>query len=211
MRKDYEGSGFPVSAIFIVILAVALVGLLFAYMNVNGKAAKAEFDSKRASLLVDRLENQVNAFEAVLKDTESRVEQNVVNSATATVAEQAAEAVNEVINTRLASFATLEMVASDLTGADHDTPVVVIRDHELLQGILLLGIEGSRATTTCCDKVTLDNWRVALSNCLDCQEVRAGFACQGVLCLSMALRMIRSLRMQATSATFLGLPAATNR
>ena len=54
-----------------------------------------------------------------------------------------------------------------------------------------------------------------LSNCLQCQ---AGFVVWVCLAashiawsLSMALRMVRSLRMHATVATFFGLPAAISR
>jgi hypothetical protein len=38
-----------------------------------------------------------------------------------------------------------------------------------------------------------------------------GEACQGERCLSRALRIVRSLRIHATRATFFSLPAATSR
>ena len=43
------------------------------------------------------------------------------------------------------------------------------------------------------------------SNCLDCQASK-GF--QRTRCLSMALRMVRSLRMQVVMATFFGIPTS---
>ena len=45
-----------------------------------------------------------------------------------------------------------------------------------------------------------------VSDCVGCQA-----GCHGVLFLSMALRMVRSLRATAMKATFLGFPAATRR
>ena len=50
--------------------------------------------------------------------------------------------------------------------------------------------------------------RRGISNCCDCQ-VNTGF--QGACCLTMALRIVSSLRMQAVMATFFGLPASTRR
>ena len=54
-----------------------------------------------------------------------------------------------------------------------------------------------------------------LSNCLESQEgwpATAGVRShQGERCLSMELRIINSLRMQAVRASFLGLPAASSR
>ena len=52
------------------------------------------------------------------------------------------------------------------------------------------------------------NSTTSLSNCCDCQG-DTGF--QGACCLTMALRMVSSLRMQAVMATFFGLPASTRR
>jgi hypothetical protein len=51
------------------------------------------------------------------------------------------------------------------------------------------------------------------SNCLECQEAGAGEAggCHGVRWRSTALRMSKSLCIQATRASFLGLPAASRR
>ena len=55
-----------------------------------------------------------------------------------------------------------------------------------------------------------------VSNCLNCQAVAsalasAGSACHGVLVFAIALRIVSSFRMQATSASFFGLPAARSR
>jgi hypothetical protein len=49
------------------------------------------------------------------------------------------------------------------------------------------------------------------SNCLESQAVASAFCCHVVLVRIMALRIVRSLRMQAMSATFFGLPAARRR
>src|SRR5881396_2883573 len=53
------------------------------------------------------------------------------------------------------------------------------------------------------------------SNCVQSQAVGAGVAClvmsQTVPSRIMALRIVSILRMQATMATFLGLPAAMRR
>lgn len=49
-----------------------------------------------------------------------------------------------------------------------------------------------------------------LSNRLPCQA-RTCWGLKVVFVLAIALRMVRSLRMQATSATFLSLPLATRR
>ena len=51
------------------------------------------------------------------------------------------------------------------------------------------------------------------SNCVGCQEGWANSAGQPrhrELFLTMAFRMVSSLRMQATKATFFGLPAASS-
>ena len=52
------------------------------------------------------------------------------------------------------------------------------------------------------------------SNCVSCQEgwaISAGHEPRhGELSLTMAFRMVSSLRMQATKATFFGLPAASS-
>lgn len=45
-----------------------------------------------------------------------------------------------------------------------------------------------------------------LSDCVECQA-----GCHGVWSRTMALRMVRSFRMQATMATILGLPLARRR
>jgi hypothetical protein len=47
------------------------------------------------------------------------------------------------------------------------------------------------------------------SNCVECQATQA--SCHGVWCLSMALRMVSSLCMQATKATLGGLPCSRSR
>ena len=52
------------------------------------------------------------------------------------------------------------------------------------------------------------NRRPNISNCLDCQ---ADMGFQRARCLTMALRIVSSLRMQAVMATFFGLPASTRR
>jgi hypothetical protein len=53
-------------------------------------------------------------------------------------------------------------VASDLTGTDEDTPVVVVRDHEDTEGILLLGVNGIEQTIFGSENITRDDWRVEL-------------------------------------------------
>ncbi|MDO8750294.1 MAG: hypothetical protein Q7K03_04010 [Dehalococcoidia bacterium] len=227
MSRRYEGGGFPVSAIFIAILVIAVVGLLFAYMDVSGKVAQAQFDSKRAALLVDRLETQLNTFDSKVQTTEERARSSAKEAAT----QQAKETTSSVLAVELAKYRRLDAlqtgqagqvmelfpgrgsfgvgsidgdtfalwrdgngqlrnrisggtvnfgdkvilsrpgewnlvkpvlgegfctlcVASDQTTANYDTPVVVIRDHENTQGILLLGQEGSGATR--------NEWRMAL-------------------------------------------------
>lgn len=49
-----------------------------------------------------------------------------------------------------------------------------------------------------------------LSNHVACQGP-AGWGCHGVRSLIMALRMVRSFRMEATMATFVGLPSSRSR
>ena len=50
-----------------------------------------------------------------------------------------------------------------------------------------------------------------VSDCLDVSSCLSGLASHGVLLLSMALRMTRSLRMAAESAGFFGFLAAARR
>ncbi len=53
---------------------------------------------------------------------------------------------------------------------------------------------------------------IVASNCLARQALTAAAGCrQGVRCWSIALRMIKSLCMQAVNATFFGLPALRRR
>jgi hypothetical protein len=50
-----------------------------------------------------------------------------------------------------------------------------------------------------------------VSNCLDCQEVSAVFACQHVWCVSMAFKIVSRVRRLAVKATFVAFPAARRR
>ncbi|MDO8750295.1 MAG: hypothetical protein Q7K03_04015 [Dehalococcoidia bacterium] len=85
MSRRYQDSGFPVAAVFIVILAVAVVGLTLAFLNVSGKASKAEFDAKRASLLTDKLTAQVSTLSGQLGGSESRLRNEMAAQAQAAI------------------------------------------------------------------------------------------------------------------------------
>jgi hypothetical protein len=62
------------------------------------------------------------------------------------------------------------------------------------------------------DRVGLVQQLAALSNCLESQVMDgAGADCQGVLDRTIALRIVRSFRMQATMATLGALPFVISR
>ncbi len=103
-RANYDDypSQRPVLLLLIIgALVVVVVGLVFGYMNLSNKLSVAEFDTQRATLLVAKLEQQVNAFDSKLQTTETRV----TTAATTTAAKQATNTINSMLQTQMGEFA----------------------------------------------------------------------------------------------------------